>query len=207
MHGWTGGFAGVPEDYEDELYYTVFKHSDISGENGSEGKALKTGGRDASDNMFIFVKKQPTSDDGIEPGAKYFLKVYLEFATNALKEAIGIGGAHGEALSIKVGASGVESASEIDNPGSEHLYFRMNVDKGARSDDSENAIVVGNAAKQSEGFKYDYELKILGKEAIPIEATVDGDVNIWIFAGTDSGFEGATVLYYDAIKVVLEKAK
>lgn len=205
--GWTGGFADVPADYEEELYETVFEHSDLPGETGIDGSALKIGGRNASDDMFMFVKRQLTSDDGIEPGADYLVRVYLEFATNAPKEAVGIGGAPGESVFVKVGASGVEPVPEVDDPGSAHPYYRMNVDKGAQSDSGENAIVVGNAAKLSEGFNYDYEMKSLDNGDNPLEVTADEEGNLWIFAGTDSGFEGATLLYYDTIKVVLEKAE
>jgi hypothetical protein len=37
------------------------------------------------------------------------------------------------------------------------------------------------------------------------EVTADEDGVLWFIAGTDSGFEGLTTLYYDTITVVLEQ--
>ena len=37
------------------------------------------------------------------------------------------------------------------------------------------------------------------------DVTADEDGVLWFIAGTDSGFEGMTMLYYDAITVVLEQ--
>jgi hypothetical protein len=37
------------------------------------------------------------------------------------------------------------------------------------------------------------------------EVTADEDGVVWFIAGTDSGFEGLTVVYYDTITVVLEE--
>ena len=37
------------------------------------------------------------------------------------------------------------------------------------------------------------------------EVTADEDGVLWFIAGTDSGFEGLTALYYDTITVVLEQ--
>ncbi len=205
--GWTGDFVDVPVEYERELYETVFEHAKLPDETGVDGNALKIGGSNSSDDMFMFVKKALTKNDGIEPGTAYYVKIYVEFATNAPKGAVGIGGAPGEAVFFKVGAAGTEPVPVIDDPDGAHPHYRLNVDKGAQSDEGANTVVVGNVAKLSDEFDYDYEIKKLDNEGNPLEVTADEDGNLWIFVGTDSGFEGRTTLYYDTIKVVLEKAE
>ncbi|MBS4021343.1 MAG: hypothetical protein KGZ79_02820 [Dethiobacter sp.] len=77
------------------------------------------------------------------------------------------------------------------------------MDKGGQSEGGKNAIVVGDAAKlENEEFGV-YELKTLNNAGEPLEITSDADGNLWLFVGTDSGFEGKTVLYYTSVKAAL----
>jgi hypothetical protein len=36
-----------------------------------------------------------------------------------------------------------------------------------------------------------------------IETTADGEGTLWLFAGTDSGFEGTTSIYFTRIRALL----
>ncbi|NCF69384.1 MAG: hypothetical protein GWP61_25810 [Chloroflexi bacterium] len=50
-----------------------------------------------------------------------------------------------------------------------------------------------------------YELMEQNSVGREFEATADEDGTLWFIAGTDSGFEGLTTVYYDTITVVLEE--
>ena len=50
-----------------------------------------------------------------------------------------------------------------------------------------------------------YELMEQNSAGRDFEVTADEDGVLWFIAGTDSGFEGLTTLYYDTITVVLEQ--
>ena len=78
--------------------------------------------------------------------------------------------------------------------------YPVNVDKGAQSEGGKNAVVVGDGAKLVNDEFEVYELKTLSN-SIPLELETDSDGNLWVFVGTDSGFEGKTVLYYTGVKV------
>ena len=54
----------------------------------------------------------------------------------------------------------------------------------------------------TDGF---YELMEQNSAGREFEVTADEDGVVWFIAGTDSGFEGLTTLYYDTISVVLEQ--
>jgi hypothetical protein len=41
----------------------------------------------------------------------------------------------------------------------------------------------------------------LNNQMISFTVTSDKDGSIWVIIGSDSGFEGATTLYYDAIEI------
>ena len=63
---------------------------------------------------------------------------------------------------------------------------------------------MGNAAKlKNEEFDA-YEFKVLKNNKKPLKIKSDADGKLWVFVGTDSGFEGKTVLYYTNVKVTLK---
>ncbi len=78
------------------------------------------------------------------------------------------------------------------------------MDKGSQNDDGAHALRIGNVAKES-GDDESYALKNLDNMEQPLRATADAQGNLWVFVGTDSGFEGKTTLYYTGINIILEK--
>jgi hypothetical protein len=198
--GWSGDFSDLPADHEKDLYSLGFEYSKLPAKTGVEKNALLIGGSNASDDLFMYIKKKLTKADGIKPGAKYQIKISVEFATDAPKGAFGIGGPPGEAVFVKLGASSKEPVP-VENSG----YLELSADKGAQNDEGKNAVLVGNAAKNSENEGY--ELKKLDNFDRPITVSADDNGDLWIFVGTDSGFEGRTEIYYSSIEVTLEKVE
>jgi hypothetical protein len=47
----------------------------------------------------------------------------------------------------------------------------------------------------------EYALMNLNNQELSFRVTSDADGSIWVIIGSDSGFEGATTLYYDAIEI------
>ena len=200
--GWTGDFTDLPVDYEEDIYELAFGHSVLPSEVG-EGKALMLSGINRSDDLFMYVKKQLTAANGIQPDTTYLIRFEVEFATDAPAGAVGVGGPPGEAVWVKVGAAPVEPVP-VEVMVADVPYYTLSVDKGWQNEDGENALRIGDVAKV-ECDEFDvYELKTLDNEAEPLRMESDQDGNLWIFVGTDSGFEGRTTLYYNRIKVTLE---
>ncbi len=195
--GWAGDFTDLPVDYEEDIYELEFGIVDRPAELGS-GKAFMISGHNRSDDLFMFLKKQLGTAHGLKPNTTYRIVFEVEFANNAPAGAFGIGGPPGEAVFVKVGAA-TEEPVPVDINGEWHL----NVDKGGQSEGGRNAVVVGDGTKPtSEDFET-YELKTVNNASEPLEITTDADGNLWIFVGTDSGFEGKTTLYYTQVSVSL----
>ena len=75
-------------------------------------------------------------------------------------------------------------------------FYLLNVDKGDQSNGGESAVVLGNLANPSEG----YQVKEFCEEnAFAITTAAEG--KLWIFLGTDSGFEGLTKFYIARVDV------
>ncbi len=200
--GWTGDFADLPVDYEEDLYELKFAHKERPAEVNGDKKALMLSGQNASDDLFMYVKNQLTAEDGIKPDTTYKIRFEVEFATHAPAGAVGIGGPPGEAVWVKVGASPMEPVPVEEN--GNNPYYRMNVDKGIQNNDGEHALRIGDVSKPTCDDFDTYELKVLNNTEEPLEISSDNEGNLWIFVGTDSGFEGRTTLYYTAIRVSLE---
>ncbi|MDD4924349.1 MAG: hypothetical protein PHF74_05895 [Dehalococcoidales bacterium] len=192
--GWAGGFTDLPVDYEQDSYELDFGYTD----SPLGGKALMISSMNRSDDIFMYIKKQLTAADGLSPNTTYLVTIKVKFASNAPAGAVGIGGPPGEAVFVKVGASAIEPVPVNDND-----FYVLSVDKGSQSEGGYNAIVVGNVAKEVNDDFETYEIKELTNADNPIAVTTDADGNMWIFAGTDSGFEGLTTLYYTEVEVSL----
>ncbi len=204
--GWQGDFTDLPADYEEDLYRLEFGWAPLPEELERDEHALRIGGSNASDDLFMYVRKGLTAADGIEANTTYRITFQVELATNAPAGAVGIGGPPGEAVWVKVGAAPFEPVPMVEEAMG-IPYILPTVDKGRQNDDGEHAIRIGDVAKV-ECDEFDvYELKTLDNRDQIFEMTSDSEGNLWIFVGTDSGFEGRTVLYYNQIMVNLEKVE
>ena len=205
-HGWQGDFTDLPVDYDPSLYQLEFGHEPRPASLDDEGKALMLSGRNASDDLFMYLKKGLGPDDGIKPDTTYDIVFEVELATNAPAGAVGIGGPPGEAVWVKVGAAPMEPVPVETEEGG-RPYLLPNVDKGRQNNDGEHAIRIGDVTKEEcEILDPDaYEIKTLNNHDSPLSMQSDAAGNLWLFVGTDSGFEGETTLFYTRIEVTLSE--
>ncbi len=158
---------------------------------GFSGKGFYLTGINRSDDLFMYIKRQVT---GLEPATRYQLSVAVRFLTNAGANCVGVGGAPGESVYVKFGYAGQE-------PQQEDYY--LNVDKGNQSQDGSHGRVIGNIAAAGLSCNgQNFASKTLtGSGNTPLQLTTNADGSIWVFLGTDSGFEGLTRLYYQQLEL------
>ncbi len=191
--GWTVGFADLPVDYDQSIYELAHGHRPLP--DGLEGSGIYVQGHNRSDDLFMFLKRRV---DGLRPNTVYAVSVSVDLATNVPAGLIGIGGSPGESVFVKAGASTVEPVAGEDGNG----YLRMNIDKGNQSRDGESMVVLGNVAHR-EVADAEYRIKTLDNAGLPLSVTTDEEGRSWLIVGTDSGFEGLTMLYYSRISYTL----
>ena len=132
------------------------------------------------------------------------MQVTLEVATNVPGGLVGIGGSPGESVFVRVGASTDEPDIVQDDQG----WWRMTVDKGNQGSGGDDAVAAGTIAnpnldpETADGLTY--ELMTLDSTGLDLTATTDGSGKLWVFVGTDSGFEGLTALYFSTVDVTLD---
>jgi len=168
----------------------------------SEDQAFYVQSMNRSDDLFMFLKKPLNFADGIEPDTLYEVEFLVELYSPEPSGCAGIGGAPGESVFFKVGASADEPVPLLGEEG-----IRLNLDKGGQSQGGSDATVAGNIANGLECTEENRGKFVLIERRQTHENLVRSAPNgeMWIFVGTDSGFEGLTSLYYSRIVVVLTR--
>jgi hypothetical protein len=196
MEDWLGGFADLPSEGQD-IYELEINHSPLPEETETQGGAIKVQGHNRSDDLFMFLKKHI---HGLEPNTRYQIIYEVELASQYPETSVGIGGSPGGSVFLKVGASTTEPTVVLDES---NQFLQMNIDKGNQSQEGADMINIGTIGIEGEEFKY--QLIQRNNEDRPFEVTTDSDGGFWAILGTDSGFEGLTVLYYNSIQINIKK--
>jgi hypothetical protein len=187
-HGWVAGFADYTDAYEN--LQLEGKIAPLPAEINPSLKAngYKVQGDNQPDDLFMFLKRKVT---GLEPNTPYAVEISVEVASNAPRGAVGIGGAPGEAVFFKAGATVKEPVSAKNTEG----RYLMNIDKGNQGQGGADMKIIGNAANGSDKERY----VTLKRKATDLRVTTNDKGECWLIVGTDSGYEGMTVLYYQNI--------
>jgi hypothetical protein len=195
--GWTAGFADYPVG-EENFYELSSGHGSLPAPLASR-KGYKLSGNNHSDDLFMYMKKKIS---GLEPNTLYDLTFFLTFATQAPSGCAGVGGAPGESVFVKAGAVSREPEAEVD---AEDMY-RMNIEIGNQAIAGSDSALLGNVASTQEcgEDEYDFELKSLNATHDPFSAYTNSRGELWVFFGTDSGFEGPSTFYMVEGKVVAQ---
>jgi len=201
--GWEAGFAEYSSEMEGMMLEAGIRP--LPSELGVNGTGYYSQGMNHSDDLFMFLRRRLGIDDGLVPGQEYRVMFTIVFASNAPSGAVGIGGAPGESVYLKAGASTVEPEVHLD---SDTGYYLMNVDKGSgNSGNGTAASVIGDIANGLSADEIDMEnppyvsLERHHEHQYTVNASPDGE--LWLLIGTDSGFEGLTSFYYQSIAVTL----
>lgn len=187
-HGFTAGFADMPRGYDAGIY-------DLSSGWRARPlalrgkKALYSSGHNRSDDLFMFWKRRVT---GLRPNTTYRVRASLELVSQYRGGTPGIGGSPADSVFVKFGAAPNEPVVADDGQG----LLALNLDKGFQAQGGRDATVLGTVALPERGSApYGY-VRRNNYAAAGQLATTDGSGSLWIFFGTDSGFEGRTELWF-----------
>lgn len=191
--GWTGGLAEYSKDTDTASIEFKFKRSALPAAIDTTRHGMMIQSHNRSDDMFMFFKRRVT---GLLPNQTYKVYFEVDLGTSYPENSVGAGGSPGSSTYLKAGAATNEPKAVLEND-----FYKFNLDKGQQSEGGKELTVLGNVANGLTEFKY----KLVQRNNLtkPVEAKTDADGTFWLCIGTESGFEGLTVLYYDRIKVTL----
>lgn len=186
---WQGGFADYP--VEDAANYQL-EQGIKPMPTGYVGSGYMLKGNNHSDSLFMFVQRKIS---GLMPNSRYELQAAVRLASNAGTNCTGVGGAPGEAVYVKFGVHDSEP---------KQVGFYLNADKGDQSQDGMAARVTGHIGVQGLGCTGQaYGSKVLpGVGKTPLYVTTNSAGEVWVFIGTDSGYEGVTSLYLQTLQLL-----
>ena len=195
--GWQGDFADYPEG-DSIAYELYYDHEQLPANLNTNqvNKALYISGKNESDDLFMFVKKKIS---GLRPNTSYLLLFNVRLASNAPTGAPGIGGAPGESVYVKVGATVEEPVKQLVAG-----MYRMNIDKGNQDEEGADMINIGHVGVASNTTTYTL-INRNNSSSHGFEITTDDTGAIWLIVGTDSGYEGKTSLYYTQIDILFNE--
>ena len=185
--GFIAGFADYPP--ADAASYELTSDHRALPPPLEPRSALFISGVNRSDDLFMFFKG-PVA--GLSPGTSYGVSVSVEVATDTPAGCVGVGGAPGESVWIKAGATAVEPLPVRDGS-----YLRMNVDIGSQSAGGAQAVVLGNIANaRSCEQPRRWEIKSFQDRSTPVPISIPSYGQAWLLFGSDSGFEARTEIYF-----------
>ena len=185
--GFVAGFADYPPEHAD--IYELNSGYRTLPPPLEPRSALFISGANRSGDLFMFFKGPI---DSLPPGARYNVAVSLEIATSVPAGCVGAGGAPGESVWIKAGATAVEPLAVRDGS-----YLRMNIDIGNQSNGGTEAVLLGNIANSRPCEQpRRWELKSFQARSMPEPISIAEDARFWLLFGADSGFEALTEVYF-----------
>lgn len=201
--GWTVALADYPPDQEENLALD-FGARELPEELNDAANGLFISSNNSPDDLFTFIKRRVGVDEDLSPNTAYTVRFEIQVASKAGSDCIGAGGAPGESVYLKVGGVTDEPIAALDET---ENYVRVNFDKGDQATGGSDASLAGDIANgSSEGCDDPANAPFIYIERSHTHTgtvTTDGDGNLWLVVGTDSGFESVTELYYRTITVTL----
>jgi hypothetical protein len=199
--GWLAGFADYTLGTAD--LQTIAELRPLPDELGRRGNGFYLQSMNRSDDVFMFLKKRLTSEDGLEARKAYRVFFDIRVASDARTGCLGVGGSPGDSVYLKAGIVASEPVTTVDGTG----YVGLLADKGQQSTGGRDAGVIGTIANGTPctGSTSPY-VSLRKNYAHVAQPKADKDGSLWLLAGTDSGFEGLTGLYYESITVRINPA-
>lgn len=192
---WEGDFADYPEG-DSTAYELQVAHATLPTDQTKKGILIT--GNNGSDDLFMFIKQKVA---GFRPNTTYAILFNVRFASNVPTGGLGIGGAPGESVYMKAGASVTEPKKVLD---ADTKIYRMNIDKGQQATTGDDMINIGNIAVAANTSSYTNVVRNNTSNA-PFLVTTDSKGELWLIIGTDSGYEGRTTLYYTGVDMLFNE--
>lgn len=193
--GWLAGFAEYSEEQDSTMFEFNSRLAALPVPLDTTKKAIRMQSHNRSDDVFMFLKKKIT---GLDPTRTYKVTYEIDLGTNYFKGSVGIGGSPAESVYLKAGASPNEPVRKLVNG-----FYEVTIDKGQQATGGTEMPVLGNVSNGLDSTAYKVVKRANTEAPVLVKPNANGE--IWLCVGTDSGFEGLTVLYYDRIKVTIRE--
>lgn len=195
--GWTADFTDYPVGDDENMEFDS-GHSTLPAPLDTTRHGFMIASTNRSDDVFMYIRRYVT---GLYPDGRYRVRMSTTFATDAPAGCPGAGGAPGESVVIKAGASSTQPLP-VEHDG----HWRLNLDKGDQLEEGPAVLILGNVAtSNTDCLDPVFELKTLSSGSRSLQARADEEGGIWLFIGSESGYESRSALYFTEVEFTLER--
>jgi hypothetical protein len=202
--GWQAGFARYPPATDKDGFYQLLAEiRSLPTDLGVSGTGFYLQGNNHSDALVMFMKRRLNVNDRIVAGQTYQVNFTIVFASIAPTGCSGVGGSPGDSVTLRAGASPAEPLALL-TPFMPVQDLDMNIDIAGGVKDGIAASSAGTIAngQPCDANSHSWvSIQRNHQHTTLVNANSKGE--IWLFVGTDSGYEALTSLYYQRIDVTL----
>lgn len=161
-----------------------------------EGQGVEIVALNESDDLWHFLAREIGADEGVQPNTTYTATLEVHVASNEPGDCAGVGGPP-DAVWLKGGV-----VDERPQPVQVDDRTEFSIAKGNQSQVGPEAVDLGDIGTSNTDCTGDGPWHLLQRSGTMLATSTD-DATLWVYVGGDSGFEAATTLYYDLIRVTL----
>jgi hypothetical protein len=194
IQGWKGDFTDYAVAQDSALFEFKLAQAKLPAPLDTTKKGFRVESHNRSDDLFMFLK---TKLANLQPNTRYDLIYSVDLASMYGDSLAGIGGSPAQSVFLKAGATGTEPVKVKQGD-----QYTLSADKGNQSTGGKDAVLLGNVSIGNTG-QMKYKSINHTNAAQPLTAKTNDKGELWLFVGTDSGFEGFTTLYYQRVRVQL----
>jgi hypothetical protein len=161
-----------------------------------KGDAHLIEGNNHSDDLFMYLARPLGPNEGVVPNGIYRVEMTVQFASNAPTSSWGVGGSPGSSVYMKGHVVNREPRAAKTG------RAPFSVDKGNQAQMGTEAMSFGVYGKDGDSDDDSWQLQTRTARSVEdVKATDDG--KLWLYFGSDSGFEATTKLYVKSVDVKL----
>jgi len=199
---WQLGFADYPFGEEQQWELTGEENSEFILASGKTGKGYYLHSYNRSDDTQMYITRKIS---GFAPNKHYQAYFDIQLASNVNNQCVGIGGAP-HAVTVKASLSVNKPSTSLDF----NDTYRLNIDVGQQTQAGLDGIAIGDIGVSSlhdcDPSSDAYGLKNYDNSDNVFEVTADEKGELWLTLLTDSGFEGATSIYFTKANVTFKES-
>jgi hypothetical protein len=200
LDGWTGGYAGVSENYSMYDYDVNFSdNNSLLFDGTNKGIYLTNNNVDTSKNDYMYTTKNFSRADGLLPLTNYLVDLKFDIAPSLINN---IENVPYDKIQVKAGVVNIQPTTNFEKDDDNNYYY-IDLDDD-NSINEENLTLLGNAAIEGLENKNSYIQKSFNKN---FEVMTNSNGELWVIIGINTNYDGDSSLFIDNVSIKISNAE
>lgn len=159
-------------------------------ETGILGSGFLCQGDNHSDDLDMWIIRKIGQKEGLKPNTSYRVKLDVKFASNAQAGGVGVGGSE-DSLAVQLGITSRDPREKKTVPGVERS---VTFAEGIIQSDFDTGSTIANGLDYSMDNKPYRIVAVRNNNVLTVRT--DEKAELWLMAGTHSGYESFQAIYF-----------